>query len=57
MLIDDEAKALKALANFHNHLEPDGRLLVDIFLQSDFVEGRSTIGRLRIHKATLSRCK
>jgi len=41
LLITDENKAHQILTNFYNHLESNGRLILDIFLQPDFNEGSS----------------
>lgn len=41
LLITDDEKAMTSLSNFYHHLEPNGRLIVDIFLQPDFHEGSS----------------
>ncbi|MEO4051846.1 class I SAM-dependent methyltransferase [Solibacillus sp. CAU 1738] len=42
LLISDEEKAFNIISNFYNHLESDGRIIIDIFLPTDFVEGKST---------------
>jgi len=41
LLITDENKAYSILTNFYNHLESNGRLILDIFLHPDFNEGSS----------------
>ncbi|MFJ7665015.1 class I SAM-dependent methyltransferase [Lysinibacillus sp. NPDC097162] len=41
LLIEDDDKAFQILTNFHHHLESNGRLIVDLFLQPDFSEGSS----------------
>lgn len=41
LLIDDDDKAMHILANFYHHLKPNGRLIVDLFLQPEFSESSS----------------
>ncbi|WP_078548510.1 methyltransferase domain-containing protein [Litchfieldia alkalitelluris] len=40
LLIQDRETSLKALENFYHHLEKGGRLIVDLFLQPEFIVGK-----------------
>lgn len=42
LLLQNREDSLKALKTFHDHLEPGGRLIVDIFMQTDFKPGTSS---------------
>lgn len=40
LLVADRQKSVQALKNFHHHLKPGGKLILDLFLPEDFETGR-----------------
>lgn len=43
LLLHERQASLKALKNFHRHLKPGGKLIVDLYLQTDSEVGNSTL--------------
>lgn len=43
LLLHKREDALKALKNFYHHLEDGGKLMIDLFLQTDFTIGTSSV--------------
>ncbi|TMW71454.1 class I SAM-dependent methyltransferase [Alteribacter natronophilus] len=43
LLISDRKDSIRALENFYRHLADGGRLILDVFLQTDFEKGRVSV--------------